>query len=82
MSLGWCKTCLVLNKDLEVCYEIASNKNMLSTLTPKVTKKTEEDEKMNALLESVSDAEPPLPQLMKLCKTMDQVSTKKKLFRF
>ncbi|KAB7507756.1 RNA cytidine acetyltransferase [Armadillidium nasatum] len=74
LSLGWCKTCLVLNKDLEVSYEISANKNMLSLLTPKVTKKTEEDERMNALLESVSDAEPPLPQLMKLCKTMDQAN--------
>ena len=73
-SLGWCKSCLILDENLKVKNDIPSISNSSELKYSSIKAElTEKDNELTELKSSIADAEEPLPQLIDICKTIDQV---------
>ncbi|KAK7070913.1 N-acetyltransferase 10 [Halocaridina rubra] len=76
LSLGWCKSCLILDDKLQVMKELPS---LNSDIHPVTRSKLEEQEvakrRLQELQTSLEDGEKPLPQLVACCKTVDQAKS-------
>ena len=75
LSLGWCKSCLVLNDQLQVTSELPALNRPVSAAESCPLRGGEASQtKLGELTASLEDADKPLPQLVSCCKTFDQVS--------
>ena len=77
LSLAWCRSCIILDGDFRVCVDDVGGMKY-SSIKADCSEEFEGVEESNksliTLQESLSDATKPLPQLMALCKTTDQVT--------
>lgn len=73
LSLGWCKSCLVLNDQLQVTSELPalSRPPLLPNSLPLHGTEASQT-KLKELRTSLEDADKPLPQLVSCCRTFDQ----------
>lgn len=73
LSLGWCKSCLVLNDHLQVVTELPSLSGPVRTVSSSNLKEVEAScTGLCELKKSLEDGDRPLPQLVGCCKTLDQ----------
>lgn len=77
VSLSWCRSCVILDNQLQLCHGDVAGikyKTIKAVGADELNDISETLQKLTALQESLADATKPLPQLIGLCKTPDQVS--------
>lgn len=75
LSLGWCKSCLILNDQLQVTSELPALNRPVTAADSFLLRGAEASQaKLGELRSSLEDADKPLPQLVGCCRTFDQVS--------
>ncbi|KAG7174649.1 RNA cytidine acetyltransferase-like 2 [Homarus americanus] len=73
LSLGWCKSCLILNDQLQVVPELPSLSGPVHPVGPTRLEEVEASQgALSDLQKSLEDGDKPLPQLVGCCKTLDQ----------
>lgn len=76
LSLGWCKSCLIMNDQLQVVKELPPLSGPVHPVASVDTEKQEEFcRRLSELQSSLEDAEKPLPQLIGCCRTVDQAKS-------
>ncbi|XP_064111307.1 RNA cytidine acetyltransferase-like [Macrobrachium nipponense] len=76
LSLGWCKSCLIMNDQLQVVKELPPLSGPVHPVGSVVIEKQEEfHRRLVELQSSLEDAEKPLPQLIGCCRTVDQAKS-------
>ncbi|XP_045597663.1 RNA cytidine acetyltransferase [Procambarus clarkii] len=73
LSLGWCKSCLILNDQLQIIPEVPSLCGPVQPVSPVLLDEAKASQvRLLDLQKSLEDGDKPLPQLVSCCKTVDQ----------